>query len=175
LNPQTIVFNQVWIASPISILKTVVLNQSSDFISHFNPQTNVFESSSDCSSPFQFLQIALDQARIASPISILKAIVLNQAQMSFVISILITLVLNQAQISSLTSILKTNGLNQSKTILGQQDARMYTSSRVIEGGWSGIRGYCSKGFWPLEGFTSFSAISPLGLEEVRRWKLAFRG
>jgi hypothetical protein len=30
--------------------------------------------------------------------------------------------------SSVTSILKTNGLNQSKTILAQQDARMYTSS-----------------------------------------------
>jgi hypothetical protein len=53
---------------------------------------------------------------------------LNQAQMSSVISILKTLVFNQAQISSLTSILKTNGLNQSKTILAQQDARMYTSS-----------------------------------------------
>jgi hypothetical protein len=57
LNLQTIVFNQVWIASPISILKTVVLNQSSDFISHFNPQTIVFESSSGCSSPFQFSKL----------------------------------------------------------------------------------------------------------------------
>jgi hypothetical protein len=135
---------------------------------------------------FNSPKISLNQARIASPISILKTIVLNQAQMSSVNSILKTLVLNQAQISSLTSILKTNGLNQSKTILAQQDARMYTSSssydrffsrgmELSRGGWSGIRGYCSEGFWPLEGFTSFSAISLLGLEEVRCWKLAFRG
>jgi hypothetical protein len=54
LNPQTIVFNQVWIASPISILKTVVLNQAqtSSLISIL--KQFVFESSSDCNSPFQF-------------------------------------------------------------------------------------------------------------------------
>ncbi len=68
LIPQTIVLNQVWIASPISILRPVVLNQAqtSSLISilkqlslnqaqiaapHFN-SPNCLESSSDCISHF---------------------------------------------------------------------------------------------------------------------------
>ncbi len=68
MNPQTIVLNQVWIASPISILQPVVLNQAqtSSLISilkqlslnqahiaapHFN-SPNCLESSSDCISHF---------------------------------------------------------------------------------------------------------------------------
>jgi hypothetical protein len=80
-----------------------------------------FQSSNNClwiklrlQLPISILQIALTQAWIACPISILKTIVLNQAQMSSVISILKTLVLNQAQTSSLISILKQLSLNQAQ-------------------------------------------------------------
>jgi hypothetical protein len=47
-----IALNQARIASPISILKTLGLESSSDVICHFNPQNTCLESSSDFISHF---------------------------------------------------------------------------------------------------------------------------